>query len=295
MPLNFIIEDIVTLKVDAIVNAANHQLAMGGGVCGAIFRAADPLRLQSECRRIGACETGEAVITGGCNLPAKKIIHTVGPVWQGGQSGEPEALAGCYSNSLALATKHGLRTVAFPLISSGVFGYPRYQAAMVAVEAISRYLTLDPDLKVSLVIFGPKEDFLEPDLAGIFKNLPRADQAEQFDNPVICSSKIAETITKFMTDKRLGLEALAVKSNLSPGRVTRVLNGEDPDRLTMLALSVGLEFKEAEIRKYWAGLGLNAEPAETINKVVFYFVNQEKFNINFINLNLFALGCPIMF
>lgn len=126
--------DITKLGVDAIVNAANERLAPGGGVCGAIFRAAGP-GLPEECRALGGCPTGEARVTGGYNLPAKWIVHAVGPVWHGGGEGEAALLAGCYRNALALAAERRLETIAFPAISTGIFGYPADEAAKVAVAA----------------------------------------------------------------------------------------------------------------------------------------------------------------
>ncbi|HEX8668992.1 MAG TPA: O-acetyl-ADP-ribose deacetylase [Allosphingosinicella sp.] len=136
--------DITTLAVDAIVNAANESLLGGGGVDGAIHRAGGP-ELLAECRSLGGCPTGEARITSGYRLPARFVIHTVGPVWRGGGAGEAEKLAGCYRSSLALGREHGLRTVAFPAISTGVYGYPPALAAQVGARAVAEELRDHPD------------------------------------------------------------------------------------------------------------------------------------------------------
>ena len=155
MPFRLIRADLTQLRVDAIVNAANNRLQQGGGVCGAIFRAAGEAQLQSACDRIGHCETGQSVMTPGFALPAKYVIHTVGPVWQGGQANEEALLRSFYLSALTLAAEHQLTSVAFPLISAGIYGYPRQEAIRVAAEAIGSFLTREdaPDMDVTLALF----------------------------------------------------------------------------------------------------------------------------------------------
>lgn len=146
--------DITALAVDAIVNAANTMLAPGGGVCGAIHRAAGR-ELREACARLGGCDTGEAKITPGFKLPARYVIHTVGPVWSGGGANEDLLLASCYRNSLALAAKHGLTSVAFPAISTGIFGFPADRAARIAVRTVHDALPDLPSIEcVTFCCFG---------------------------------------------------------------------------------------------------------------------------------------------
>jgi len=180
MPLEIVRHDITKMKVDAIVNAANTQLKMGGGVCGAIFTAAGPADLQEECDRIGHCPVGQAVATAAYHLPARYVIHTVGPVWQGGDHGEEGVLRSCYGNSLAMAKELGCQSIAFPLIASGIFGYPKDQALQVAISAIGGFL-MENEMTVYLVVFDKKAFTLSSQLFADVKQYIDANYDEETD------------------------------------------------------------------------------------------------------------------
>ena len=157
MTMTTIQADITTLGVDAVVNAANRTLLGGGGVDGAIHRAAGP-QLVASCALLGGCKTGEAKITKGYRLPAKHIIHTVGPVWHGGSKGEPELLASCYRRSMEVAAEHGVRSIAFPCISTGVYGYPADLAARIAVDSVREALDrLSIQMDVTFCCFSKRD------------------------------------------------------------------------------------------------------------------------------------------
>jgi len=169
MPLKIVHSDITKMNVDAVVNAANTSLKMGGGVCGAIFSAAGAKELQAECDKIGSCQTGKAVITKAYGLPSKYIIHTAGPVWRGGGSGEETLLLSCYTESLKLALKHKCSSVAFPLISSGIYGYPKKAALKTAIRAIGGFLD-DNGMMVYLVIYDKEPINIDGKLLSSIEN-----------------------------------------------------------------------------------------------------------------------------
>jgi len=153
MPLTIVNQDITTMEVDAIVNAANTGLRMGGGVCGAVFRAAGAAEMQAACDGLAPIRTGEAVVTPGFGLPAKFVIHTAGPVYNDGKHGEEQLLRDAYTNSLKCAVEKGCKSVAFPLISSGIYGYPKEEALNVATSAIREFID-GRDMDVYLAVFG---------------------------------------------------------------------------------------------------------------------------------------------
>ncbi|MFA7552131.1 MAG: O-acetyl-ADP-ribose deacetylase [Bacteroidales bacterium] len=157
--IQIICGDITRVQTDAIVNAANSTLLGGGGVDGATHRAAGK-ELLEECKTLGGCRTGEAKITKGYRLPARYVIHTVGPVWKGGEHNERKLLASCYRNSLVLAAKHGLKTIAFPCISTGVYGYPPELAAQTALETIAEFLSTDKTIEMVILVAFSREDQL---------------------------------------------------------------------------------------------------------------------------------------
>lgn len=159
--------DITKVKADAIVNAANKTLLGGGGVDGAIHRAAGP-KLLEECKKLGGCETGEAKITKGYNLPAKYVIHTVGPVWRGGREDEEEKLASCYRNSLKLAVENNIKSIAFPSISTGAYGFPIEKAAPIALNEVKKFLEEKDVIKEMIFVLFSEKDFQ------IYQNLARS-------------------------------------------------------------------------------------------------------------------------
>ena len=327
MPFYMIRGDITKLQVDAIVNAANNSLLGGGGVDGAIHRAAGP-KLLEECRTLGGCETGQAKLTGGYNLPAKYVIHTVGPIWRGGNRGERELLVSCYRNSLELASKEGCKTLAFPLISAGVYGYPKDQAVQVAVETIQSFL-LTHDVSVTLVLF-------DRDAATVSKSLftdissyidaqfikEHADQGPECVRREVAFyrdavkgmpmsagvpgsqkealSHIDESFSQMLLRKidAAGLtDAQCYKNaNIDRALFSKIRNDPHyrPSKPTALAFAIALELDLNETQELLRKAGFTLSHSQKLDIIVEYFILHGNYDIFQINQALFAFDQSLL-
>ena len=327
MPLIIVRNDITKMKVDAIVNAANETLLGGGGVDGCIHRAAGPELLQ-ECRTLGGCRTGEAKITGAYRLPCRYIIHTVGPVWNGGKYGEREQLASCYRASLALAKEHGCETVAFPLISSGVFGYPKDQALRVAVDTISEFLA-ENDMTVYIVIFdraayqiGNKlfadiaayidDHYVDAHTDSRRERMRRMGVVESRmltayeDAPMATSgldealahldTGFSETLLKLIDRSEKKDAEVYKKANVDRKLFSKIRNNPDykPSKPTAVAFAIALELNLREMRDLIARAGYALSPSSKFDVIIEYFIMQRDYDIFKINEALFAFDQSLL-
>ena len=320
MPLQLVRNDITKMKVDAIVNAANTALKRGGGVCGAIFSAAGAKELQAECDRIGGCKVGEAVISKGYNLPAKYIIHTVGPVWQGGHANEAQLLHNCYINSLNLALKHKCESIAFPLISSGIFGYPKDQALHVAISAISEFL-LNNEANVYLVLFDKNavtlseklftaiteyiddhyvdERLLKERHRGIEYVAGRAviRQDEVLYSPSRSLEDVlgqldetfSEMLLRLIDEKGLTDVETYKRANIDRKLFSKIRSNKDyhPSKATALALAIALKLNLDETLDLLSKAGYTLSPSSKFDVIIQYFIEEGNYNIFEINEALF--------
>ena len=328
MPLEIVRNDITKMKVDAIVNAANETLLGGGGVDGCIHRAAGPELLQ-ECRTLGGCRTGEAKITGAYRLPCRYIIHTVGPVWNGGKYGEREKLASCYRTSLALAKEHGCETVAFPLISSGIFGYPKDQALRVAVDTIGEFL-LHNDMTVYIVIFSRTAYQISSKLfADIAEYVDdhyvdahtdsRRDRlrrmsvlegralsagaaaapmsADNLDDLLAhLDAGFSETLLKLIDRSGKKDAEVYKKANVDRKLFSKIRNNPDykPSKPTAVAFAIALELSLPETRDLIARAGYALSPSSKFDVIIEYFIMQRDYDIFKINEALFAFDQSLL-
>lgn len=327
MPLEIVRNDITKMKVDAIVNAANETLLGGGGVDGCIHRAAGPELLQ-ECRALGGCKTGEAKITKAYRLPCQYVIHTVGPVWNGGKCGEREKLASCYRTSLALAKEHGCETVAFPLISSGIFGYPKDQALRVAVDAISEFLA-ENDMAVYLVIFSRaayaignklfadiaayiddhyvdahtdlrrermrRMSVVESRMLTAYEDAPM--EASGLDEALAhLDAGFSETLLKLIDRSGKKDTEVYKKANVDRKLFSKIRNTTDykPSKATAIAFAIALELNLDETRDLVARAGYALSASSKFDVIIEYFIRQKKYDIFEINEALFAFDQSLL-
>lgn len=328
MPLEIVRNDITKMEVDAIVNAANETLLGGGGVDGCIHRAAGPELLQ-ECRTLGGCRTGEAKLTGAYRLPCKYVIHTVGPVWNGGKCGEREQLASCYRTSLALAKEHCCETVAFPLISSGIFGYPKDQALRVAVDTIGEFL-LHNDMTVYIVIFSRTAYQISSKLfADIAEYVDdhyvdahtdsRRDRlrrmsvlegralsagaaaapmsADNLDDLLAhLDAGFSETLLKLIDRSGKKDAEVYKKANVDRKLFSKIRNNPDykPSKPTAVAFAIALELSLPETRDLIARAGYALSPSSKFDVIIEYFIMQRDYDIFKINEALFAFDQSLL-
>lgn len=330
MPLRMVRNDITTMKVDAIVNAAKESLLGGGGVDGAIHRAAGP-ELLAACRTLGGCKTGQAKITRGYRLHARWVIHTVGPIWRGGGYGERELLASAYRSSLELALANQCETVAFPIISSGAYGYPKDQTLKVAVDVIGEFL-LAHDMTVYLVIFdrasynmGGK---LFSDIAAYIDDcyvaahgdsreiqrrriaLTSVPREEELWAPAPCASapssldealsKLDESFSQMLLrkiDERGMTDAQCYKkANIDRKLFSKIRSDiyYRPSKPTAMAFAVALELPLEEAREMLEKAGFAFSHASKFDIIVEYFIAHQNYNIFEINEALFAFDQSLL-
>lgn len=333
MPFTIIRNDITKMRVDAIVNAANTDLQMGGGVCGAIFKAADAARLQAACDRLAPIKTGDAVITSGFNLSAKYVIHAAGPVYRHWSAEQSEQyLRAAYTNSLKRAVENGCESVAFPLISSGIYGYPKDEALKVATSAIQDFLA-DHDIDVSLVVFdkaafavsetllGEVESYIDEHYVeahrvsrrelldverAVFKeadlihlNTPAAMHAPStgIDDLVgNLGEPFSQTLLR-MIDARGKTDAEVYKrANLDRKLFSKIRSNKDymPSKRTAIALAVALELTRDETDDLLKRAGYALSHSQKFDVIVEYFITSGKYDIFEINEVLFSYDQPLL-
>lgn len=326
MPLQIIRADITMLEVDAIVNAANESLLGGGGVDGAIHRAAGPGLLE-ECKLLGGCKTGDAKITKGYDLPAKFVIHAVGPVWHGGDRGEVSLLASCYRKSLALAVENGLKSIAFPLISSGAYAYPKDQALLVAQSVIREFL-MDSDMLVYIVVFDKKAFVLSESLfssveAYIDDNYVSEhellygrdrDYTVNFDNMINnmhtkyrgqagprtrlrkleevigeLDTTFSESLMRLIDQKGMTDVETYKKANLDRKLFSKIRNDKfyRPKKATVIAFGIALELNLDEMKDLLLKAGYGLSKSSRFDLIIEYFIKDEVYDVLVINDALF--------
>lgn len=316
MPLEIIRHDITKLVVDAIVNAANPELARGGGVCGAIFDGAGVVELTKALQGMGPIPVGSAIITPGFRLPAKHVIHTVGPIFHDGKHGEEALLRSAYRSALELARMHELTSIAFPLISSGVYGYPKDEALTIAISSIGSFL-MQHDMTVYLMVFDPSafqlsDKLFQPIRAYVDEHYVREHeimyQRSRFDK----QAKIRETTlqeARFVPDKGFSERLFELidasqqtdpqvykRANLDRKHFSKIRsnNHYQPSKSTAIALAIALELNLEQTEDLLRRAGYALSPSDVRDLVVEYHIMQKNYNIFEINQALFAYDQPLL-
>ena len=332
MPLEIVRNDITKMTVDAIVNAANESLLGGGGVDGAIHYAAGP-ELLAECKTLGGCKTGKAKITGGYNLPAKYVIHTVGPIYEDGKHGEKALLESCYRESLALAKEHNCETVAFPLISSGVYGYPKDQALKVAIDVISDFL-LENEMKVYIVIFDKAaykiSEKLFSDIAEyiddnyVDEHTDYCRESMRMNAPVqalvglfetdLCECKamsaeddlnaklkqidesFSQMLLRKIDEKGMTDAECYKKANIDRKLFSKIRSDVHykPSKPTAIAFAISLELTLSETKDMLKKAGFALSHSNKFDIIIEYFISKGNYNIFEINEALFAFDQSLL-
>ncbi len=334
MPFQILHNDITNINTDVIVNAANSKLRMGGGVCGAIFRAAGEEELQKECEKIKHCPVGQAVITKAYNLKAKYIIHTVGPIYKDGNSHEARFLKSAYETSLNLAKDYNLRSIAFPLISSGIYGYPKEEALNIAVSTIKEFLA-DNEMDIYLVIFDRKAVHLSEELyEGIqhyiddfyedededyrlrdtdFLEIEEIYQDDCNFQEVIYETKdfnkrslesildnidesFSQMLLRLIDEKGKTDVEVYKKANMDRKLFSKIRSNKNynPKKSTALSLAIGLELSLDETKDLLAKAGYTLSPSHKFDLIVEYFIKNKNYDIFIINEALFSFEQPLL-
>lgn len=317
VPLEIIRNDITKVHADAIVNAADPSLLGGGGADGAIHAAAGP-ELLAECRSLDGCKAGEAKITKGYKLPAKYVIHTVGPVWHDGKSGEDIILANCYRNSLELAKKHKMESIAFPLISSGAFGYPKDKALSTAISAIGEFL-LKNDMTVYLVVYDRASFILSEKLFSSITqyiddnytaDLPYNSERGRIRESLVCNSlnvpdnrerslddvvnnigdTFSQMLLRLIDDKCMTDSETYKKANIDRKLFSKIRNDiyYKPSKQTALAFAIALKLNLDETRDLLMRAGFALSNSCEFDIIIQYFIEHDNYDIFEINEALFA-------
>ena len=332
MPFNIVRNDITKMETEAIVNAANSRLLMGGGVCGAIFNAAGAEKMQAACDKIGFCGLGEAVITKGFNLKAKYVIHTVGPIYKAGNTVQEKQLYSAYESSLNLAKSKGLRSIAFPLISSGIFGYPKAEAITIARQAIKEFL-LENDMDIYLVVydkdafeiskglFDKIKSYITEKMVLLQNSERRIDlssssvvqSAYEVDARMLKMNKnkasrsldnllknldetFSQMLLRLIDERNLKDSEVYKKANIDRKLFSKIRNDKNyrPKKSTVLSLAIALGLSLDETKDILRKAGFALSPSSRADVIVEYFIENENYDIFQINEALFAFGEPLL-